>query len=158
MYEIAPCPQGRLATMPRPRGGEWLAREIGSLKATGVTDLVSLLTPNEDIELGLQDEPQLCAEIGVNFHRHLIGDRGIPAQPAFDVFIDTLVPVLLRQGFIAIHCRAGIGRSTVVAAALLCRLGVSAPDAIAMISLARGFDVPDTEEQYDFILSLERQI
>ena len=48
MYEITPCPQGRLATCPRPRGGEWLMREIASMKASGVTDLVSLLVARRD--------------------------------------------------------------------------------------------------------------
>jgi protein-tyrosine phosphatase len=156
MYEIVPCPQGRLATMPRPRGFDWLRGEITSLRTAGVTDVVSMLTAEEEVELGLSLEGKFCAEVGLHFHRHPIGDRGVPLQPAFDAFIDTLAPVLLQQGFIAIHCRAGIGRSTVVAAALLCRLGVSAEDAITLISHARGFDVPDTDDQYDFILSLDR--
>ena len=154
MYEITPCPQGRLATMPRPRGGEWLVREIASMKASGVTDVVSMLTPAEVIEVGLQLEAHVCASAEIRFHRHPVGDRGIPLRAPFDAFIDTLVPILREGGFIAVHCRAGIGRSTVVAAALLIRLGVSAQDALFLISNARGFDVPDTEDQLDFILSL----
>jgi len=156
MYEITPCPQGRLATMPRPRGGEWLVREIASMKASGVTDVVSMLTPPEVIEVGLQLEAQVCAAAEIGFHLHPIGDRGIPLRAPFDAFIATLVPILEQQGFIAVHCRAGIGRSTVVAAGLLIRLGVSAQEALALISNARGLDVPDTEDQLDFILSLER--
>jgi protein-tyrosine phosphatase len=158
MYEITPCPQGRLATMPRPRGGEWLIREIASMKASGVTDVVSLLTPPEVAELGLQLEAQACAAAEIGFHILPVGDRGIPPRPAFDAFIDTLVPILQHGGFIAVHCRAGIGRSTVVAAALVIRLGVSAQDAITLISNARGFDVPDTEDQLDFIFSLEHPL
>jgi predicted protein tyrosine phosphatase len=154
MYEITPCPMGRLAIMPRPRGGEWLEREIASLKHSGVTDLVSMLMPPEEIELGLQSEAQFCNDIGLRFHRHPVNDRGIPEQPGFNAFIDSLLPYLAQQGFIAIHCRAGIGRSAVAAAALLCRLGVSAPDAVTLISQARGFDIPDTDEQLDFILGL----
>ena len=155
MYEITPCPRGRLATMPRPRGGEWLMREVASMRLSGVTDVVSLLTPPEVVEVGLQLEAQACAAAGIGFHVLPIGDRGIPLRPAFDAFIDTLVPILQRGGFIAIHCRAGIGRSTVTAAALLIRLGVSAPNALLLISHARGLDVPDTEDQHDFILSLD---
>ena len=154
MYEIIPCPLGRLAIMPRPRGADWLQREITSLKSRGVTDVVSMLTPEEETELDLQLEPQFCAALGLRFHRHPVPDRGLPLQPAFDDFISLLVPILTQGGFIAIHCRAGIGRSAVVAAALLRRLGVSAADAIAMISQARGFEVPDTEEQRAFIMSL----
>lgn len=155
MYEIAPCPRGRLAIMPRPREGMWLKSELASLKVRGVTDLVSMLTPQEEIEVGLQAEEQLCAELGLRFHRHPVTDRGVPQQPGFDEFIDALLPVLEQGGFIAIHCRAGIGRSTVAAAALLCRLGLSATDAVVLISHARGFEVPDTDDQLDFIHTLD---
>ena len=155
MYEIVPCPRGRLAVMPRPRGGNWLKGELASLKTCGVSDLVSMLTPPEEVELDLQIEPQLCADLGLRFHRHPVSDRGIPLQPGFDDFIASLLPNLSQQGFIAIHCRAGIGRSAVAAAALLCRLGLSAQEAMALISSARGFEIPDTEEQQAFILNLD---
>jgi predicted protein tyrosine phosphatase len=157
MYEIVPCPQGRLAVMPRPRGNDWLRGELASLKSRGVTDVISMLAPAEERELGLQSESQICAELGLGFHSHPVGDRGVPLQPGFDDFIASLLPVLIQQGFIAIHCRAGIGRSSVTAAAFLCRLGLSAPDAIALISHARGFEVPDTEKQLDFIYTLDQR-
>jgi protein-tyrosine phosphatase len=155
MYEIVPCPQGKMAIMPRPRGWDWLLRELGSLKVCGVTDLVSLLTPEEEIELGLQDEEKICAELGIRFHRHPVKDRGVPSQPDFDNFITSLVPLVTPDSFIAIHCRAGIGRSSVIAAALLLRQGLSADEALDVISRARGFDIPDTEEQLDFIHGLQ---
>lgn len=141
--------------MPRPRGGEWLERELLSLQVRGVTDVVSLLPLAEEKELGLSAEADYCAELGLRFHRHPLPDRGVPAQPAFDAFISTLLPHLTQPGFIAVHCRAGIGRSTVVAAALLCRLGLSATEALTLISQARGFDVPDTDAQLDFIYALD---
>ena len=154
MYEITPCPQGRLAICPRPRGGLWLMEEMVSLKRRGVTNVVSLLTAPEVKELQLQAEEKFCNDLLVKFHYHPIPDRGLPVQPAFDQFITSLSLCMLQDGFIAIHCKAGIGRSTVVAAALLCRFGLSADQAIDLISQARGFDVPDTEEQYDFIQKL----
>jgi len=158
LYEITPCPQGRLATMPRPRGAEWLRAELTSLKRRGVTDLVSGLTPAEEKELKLEAEGQLCAELGLKFHRHPIGDHGLPIQPAFDEFITSLLPALTeRKGFVAAHCFAGIGRATVVAAALLVRLGLSADESLARISQARGFGVPDTQEQFDFICDLAQR-
>jgi len=156
MYEIIPCPRGRLAIMPRPRGGNWLKGELASLKFCGVTDLASMLTPAEEIELNLQLEPQFCTELGLRFHRHSVPDHGLPAQPGFDAFVASLLPILASGGFIAIHCLAGIGRSAVAVAALLCCLGVSAQDAVALISKARGFDVPETEEQLAFIMSLAK--
>ena len=142
--------------MPRPRGGEWLMGELASLQSRGVTDIVSMLTPSEEVELRLQSEAEFCADLGIRFHRHAVNDRGIPLQPEFDNFIALLLPYLTLQGFIVIHCRAGIGRSTITAAALLCRLGLSASDAVALISNARGFEVPDTDDQLDFIHGLDQ--
>ena len=154
MYEIIPCPQGRLAICPRPRGGLWLMEEMVSLKRRGVTDVVSLLTPPEVTELQLQAEEKFCNDLLLKFHRYPIPDRGLPAQPVFDEFITALLLSMVEGNFIAIHCKAGIGRSSVVAAALLCRFGLSSDQAIDLISQARGFDVPDTDEQYDFIQNL----
>jgi protein-tyrosine phosphatase len=153
-YEITGCPHGRLAIMPRPRGDDWLEGELLSLRAKGVTDLVSMLTRDEAYELGLSAEAELSAPIGLNYWNYPIRDRGLPHQPEFDVFIDQLAPLLLAGRFLVIHCRAGIGRSSVTAAALLCRLGVRPTDAIVKISAARGFQIPDTEEQLQFILGL----
>jgi protein-tyrosine phosphatase len=92
----------------------------------------------------------------MRFHRHPVPDRGVPPQPAFDAFIDGLVPRLQEGAFLAIHCRAGIGRSSIVAAALLLRLGLTPDQALTLISIARGFDVPDTYDQLDFIYSLRQ--
>jgi protein-tyrosine phosphatase len=143
--------------MPRPRGGDWLRDEIESFKISGVTDLVSMLTFAEETELDLQSEQQYCEELSLRFHRHPITDRGIPIQPDFDEFIDSLLPLLKQGKFIAIHCRAGIGRASVSAAALLCGLGMTASEAMALISRARGFEIPDTEEQRDFIIQFDQR-
>ena len=154
MYEITPCPQGRLAIMPRPRGAQWLMGELMSLKKRGVTDVVSLVTPAEIIELRLEEEENICTGLLMDFYWYPIGDRALPTQPVFDELITALLLKLVQGGFIAIHCKAGIGRSAIVAAGLLCRFGMSAEAAIDLISQARGFDVPDTDQQLRFIYGL----
>ena len=45
IYWIKAAGPGKLAVMPRPRGGDWLEDEIRGLKRFGVDILVSLLTP-----------------------------------------------------------------------------------------------------------------
>ncbi|MFT4110031.1 hypothetical protein, partial [Propionicimonas sp.] len=52
---------------------------------------------------------------------------------------------------VAIHCRAGIGRSSVLAAAVLQLEGVPADEAWNLISHARGLPVPDTDAQRRFV-------
>jgi len=53
---------------------------------------------------------------------------------------------------IGIHCRGCIGRSTLLAASVLIKLGWTAERALEEIEVARGCSVPDTEEQRDWIM------
>ncbi len=68
----------RLGILPRPRGGASLLDEMESLKAQGVDDLVSLLTPDEVRELELEREAEVCAEVQIAFYRFAIEDRDVP--------------------------------------------------------------------------------
>ena len=54
-----------------------------------------------------------------------------------------------------IHCRAGIGRSSLLAAAVLRVEGRTADEAWQRITEARGLPVPDTDEQRDFLVQLD---
>jgi protein-tyrosine phosphatase len=156
LYEITPCPVGRLAIMPRPRGGDWLMPELASLRLRGVTDVVSLLQIEEIEDLDIEREAEFCEMLFMRFHHHPVRDHSVPLQPGFNLFIESLLPYLAQGGFLAIHCRGGFGRSPIAAAALLMRLGVPAEEAIERISHARGVEVPETDQQLEFIYSLEK--
>jgi protein-tyrosine phosphatase len=52
---------------------------------------------------------------------------------------------------VAVHCRMGIGRSALIAACLLKSQCIGVDKAFAMIARARGFSVPDTEEQREWV-------
>jgi protein-tyrosine phosphatase len=56
---------------------------------------------------------------------------------------------------LVIHCRAGIGRSSLIAAGVLITLGSDASVALAEIGRARGLRVPDTAEQDEWIKTFE---
>ena len=62
--EIEPL---RFGIMARPRAGEWLRDEIAGWKSVDVSTVVSLLQPYEVQELGLEEEPTLCATAGIKF-------------------------------------------------------------------------------------------
>jgi len=55
----------------------------------------------------------------------------------------------------AIHCRAGIGRSSLIAACALVCSGLDARSAFDAISKARGLTVPDTDDQRRWVTSFE---
>src|SRR5580693_3849474 len=94
LYWISGPWRGRLAIMPRPRGGDWLEDEIQSWRRFGVDLILSLLTPDEIAELSLADEEELCRANGVQFVSFPIMDRGIPSS--VEAFSD-LVTKLAEQ-------------------------------------------------------------
>lgn len=152
LYWITDTPHGRLAIMPRPRAGDWLADEIASWKTQGVDVVVSLLEDHEVTELGLERERQLTEEIGLEFVRFPIVDRSVPASADdFLSFTNRLHHHLFDNCGVAVHCRMGIGRSSLVAASLLVKSGISATDAYAAIARDRGIEVPDTNAQIEWV-------
>jgi protein-tyrosine phosphatase len=142
---------GRLAIMARPRAGEWLRDEINGWRDVGVENVVSLLEASEVRELELADEASYCEAAGIEFISFPIRDRGVPnSSPLTRELIDKLTTKLHSGSSVAIHCRAGIGRSSLIAACVLQKLGVDSKEVFELIGRARGIAVPDTGEQRDW--------
>jgi protein-tyrosine phosphatase len=128
--------------------GEWLEDEVARWRAERVNVVVSLLDPAEIRELGLNDESALCGERGMQFVSFPVPDRGVPdSLRATAELVAHLARRLESGSSIAIHCRAGIGRSALVAACVLVRTGVAVDAAFESIAAARRLPVPDTDEQ-----------
>ncbi|MBL8380760.1 MAG: dual specificity protein phosphatase family protein [Burkholderiales bacterium] len=142
----------RLAVMPRPRGDYWLRDEIRSFRQNGVDRIVSLLEPREANELGLAEEAGLCEENGLSFTSFPIPDRGVP-DSLLEVarLVRSIESDLLRGEAVAIHCRAGIGRSGLIAGCVLVNLGVPEAEVFTRISRGRGIKVPDTAIQVEWL-------
>lgn len=142
----------RLGIMPRPRGGEWLDKEIANLKKLSAGVIVSLLESSEIFELGLDKEQELCAQHDIDYINFPISDRSVPADRAgVDALIKQLRDKIAVGASVVIHCRMGIGRSSIIAGCLLLREGQRPDDIIAHISKVRGLKVPDTEEQVKWL-------
>jgi protein-tyrosine phosphatase len=154
MFWIHAPLMGRLAIMPRPRAGEWLDDEIIGWRTEGIDTVVSLLELAEISELGLEREAELSREHGIEFISFPIRDRGLPASLRDATTLVQTVAHQVRKGkAVAIHCRAGIGRSSLIAAGVLICSGLSADEAFRLISIARGVDVPDTEAQREWVMA-----
>jgi protein-tyrosine phosphatase len=81
-----------------------------------------------------------------------IEDRSLPMDSAqFGLLIKELLGYLRDGKSVVIHCRAGIGRSSLVAACVLIETGLSADRAFQLIEQARGCPVPDTLEQREWV-------
>jgi len=134
-------------SIARPRGHDWLNSEIRNFGNEGVDVLVSLLTPEESAEPGLLDEGRCCRDAGVRPISFPIQDRSIPNDQEARRLVDVLVREVNLGRSIGFHSRAEIGRSSILAAFLLARLGWTVEKAFGAISKARGCHVPDTPEQ-----------
>lgn len=139
---------GKLAIAPRPRGGDWLAEELDSWRALGISGVVSTLTDHEATELNLTGEADECVRSGLWFSQFPIDDRDVPKSRTDALAASREWDERLRNGeSVAIHCRQGVGRSALMAALLLTTEGVSPSEAWRRIEAARKTPVPDTAEQ-----------
>lgn len=150
LYPVPVSVSGHLFVMPKP-SGDWLEDDIGAMRLEGVDRVVSMLTGDEIGELGLTEEPEICLRCGIAFSRFAIEDRDIPELAGLAPVVEGIVDDLTSGMSVAVHCRAGIGRSGMLAAGVLTRFGLSAEHALESVSLARGVPIPDTAEQAEFI-------
>ena len=72
--------KGRLAILPRPRGGDWLEDEVREWQIVGVNTMVTLLTNDEVADLDLAEEARLCRASGIDLVSFPIVDRSVPAS------------------------------------------------------------------------------
>jgi len=139
--------------MPRPRGGDWLEDEVCDWREAGIDVVVSLLTPDEVGDFDLDAEPGFCEAHGIRFVSFPIPDRGVPAsRDGAANLLNDLEHSLASGKTIALHCRQGIGRSSLIAACLLVTAGEEPRSAFERIGSVRGVRVPETPEQEQWVL------
>jgi protein-tyrosine phosphatase len=157
LYSIQGLPTGQVSIMARPRGGDWLLDEIKALRSANVDVLVSLLTPDEVMELDLGEEAEYCRRQDVIYLSFPILDR---STPPFSERTFTLLEQLHRQvsagKHVAVHCRQGLGRAALIAASVLVLAGFSSDQAFELLSSVRGYPVPETEEQRAWVAAFSR--
>lgn len=140
----------------RDGGGDRdLAADLQAIHQWGATTVVSLLEQSEFDLLGV---PDLAAQASRRF-RWLwlpIPDGGIP-DAAFEARWRSVGPELsarLAAGErVLIHCRAGLGRSGLVAARLLVESGLAPAAAIRAMRAARTGTI-ETQAQEQYLLRL----
>jgi protein-tyrosine phosphatase len=146
--------KGKLAIAPRPRGGDWLEDEIEAWRRLGITTVVSLLTPEEENELDLMEEPAVAQSHGLGFLSLPIPDREVPASESeVTAILARLHAILGSGGSAVIHCRQGVGRAGLLASCLLIYEGKQPLESIQAVSQARGVEVPETPAQRAWVLN-----
>jgi protein-tyrosine phosphatase len=152
LYWIDGPGPGRLAISARPRGGDWLDEEVRAWRESGVDMVVSLLTPDEMDDLGLQHESDVCWKNGLDYLSLPIIDRSVPALDSTTIALLERIESALAQGKkTVVHCRQGIGRAALVATSLLVARGTPPEVAVEQVGKARHVPVPETLEQRAWI-------
>jgi protein-tyrosine phosphatase len=110
------------------------------------------LEPDEQAELALTGESASSVASGLDFRSFPIPDRSVPnSREEVVQLVDQIVDALHAGKSVALHCRQGIGRSALIAAAALISGGQNAETAIDTIRRSRGLEVPETHAQRQWI-------
>lgn len=150
---------GSITMMPRPPGSNQLEEFSSFLASQSINKVISLLQNNEAQTLGLNFEESALQKEGIDFINFQIKDHSVPQ---FILPFNQLVSVLLEDlkcgKNLAIHCYAGIGRTGILAAALMINLGESVDSALIKLSKVRGLRVPETIQQISWLHQYEDQV
>ena len=158
-YKAMSTGLGSIRVMAKPDTSASPSAVFAAMEKLGITHVVSLLETNEAKALGLQNEATLCASNNIGFINFPIEDMSLPSD--FDAFVaiaDELHRMAKIGAQIVIHCRAGIGRSGMLACAVVMNEKINSSKAIKIVANARGLDIPDTAEQRDFIHLLDERL
>lgn len=139
--------------MPKP-SGDWLKEDVGFYASLGIVRIISLIEPEEVEELNLKDQKRICESFGLGFVSFPIPDYGLPDPEPFSELADETRHDIEGGASVAIHCRAGIGRSGMLSCTIIAPWFGAAQTAIDHVTKARGVKVPDTEEQRNFVIQL----
>ena len=152
VFRIDSIGKGCLAIMAHPASAASVADTISEIAALGFHQVVSLLEPAEADALGLAQEAELVTAHSMKFVSFAIPDMGLPACSAeFTRLVQLLFSEIETGTNTLIHCRGGIGRSGLLAAAVLLQCGQDVQTAFAQVSLMRGRQVPETAQQGDWL-------
>jgi protein-tyrosine phosphatase len=129
-----------------------LQGDVADWNGAGIDAVLSLLTSEEQQELGLRSEASEASRQGLEFSSFPIADLQVPRSEAqLAKVLDEVTTKLSAGKNVVVHCRQGIGRTGLIAACLLIKSGMSPGAAVESVSAARGMAVPETPEQREWI-------
>ena len=154
-----PGARGFLLVLPCPAGP--LPAHAAQLADARVAALVSLVPLEEARMLGLDLEAleRACSERGIRWAHAPLVDFGVPDaafERAWERLGAELRDLLDEARGVALHCRAGLGRSGTVAARLLIELGLDPAEASARVRAARPGAIETAAQEHHLLRSVRR--
>ncbi len=152
---LSACPGqgGILGTIVAGGRQATLERDLGAIRHWGAFALLTLLEPAEFELLGVPRLGDAAKDAGLIWHHFPIADfcaPGVKFERAWQAHRATLLERLVNGERVAIHCRAGLGRSGTVAARILVELGLTPEHAIRRVRTARPGAL-ESPEQVDYV-------
>lgn len=150
---------GRLAILARPQGNGALNGVIQGWHEASIDVVVSMLTEADNSLLGLSAEAELCRSNGLQFLSFPMVDFGVP--DSFEVALQLVKELhdLVASGKnIGFHCHGCIGRAPLVASCVLMFSGKSAEAAYELVSVARGYPIPEARAQAEWGQNFAREL
>lgn len=147
------CPGKKGESYTGPDWDRDMGVDLDRIVLWKASTVVTLLEDHEFAMLGVSGLGLEVQQRGMKWHHLPIVD-GSPPDERFsnrwEKLKTTLVEDLRNGEHVLIHCRGGLGRAGTVATLLLLELGVTWPDALAMVRAARPGAV-ETSDQEEFI-------
>ncbi len=150
---LCACPgHWREASKERPKDA--VAQDLASLATAGAVGLLSLVEGDE-LPGGHDGYASAVSAAGLRWVHLPIADFGTPDDGFSRGWRDlALLDRLFAGESWAVHCRAGLGRTGLVAARLLIEAGASPAEAIARIRREHAAGAVETQAQSDYLFNL----
>lgn len=153
LFKIVETSDCFFAVAPKLNSGR-LRPECSFLKAANVHAVYSLMGLDEESKHGLSMEPGCLQAEDIIFKRYSMTDRAPPDDlDGFKAVVRDVLACLRNKEAVVVHCVGGIGRSGLVALAVLHNRGMAVDDALTFVSNARGRMAPDTPAQIEWFKS-----
>lgn len=116
---FTPCPGTK---------GASLEESLAQLKAAGAEAVVTVMPDDEMASNGVTELPDACRNAALQWLHFPIEDDASPGEAfrqAWEAGKSRVLEILDRSGTLAIHCKGGSGRTSLMAAIILCERGMS---------------------------------